>query len=250
MENNKSTGKLNWAKLQSNPVEILIELVLVFTPLYLGLVFSNKLDSQYIPLGKDLVILGGPLAYLGLGVSLVVLWLFSRRRGASRDDFGLKKPTKWWIVILKSLGVALAVLGTVVLLVNPLLNSLPGLEPRDMSHFQVLKGSLPNLLINLVLMWITAGFLEELLWRGYLMNRLMDFFKSTSIITWFQVIILSSIVFGLGHNYQGFYGVLKTGAVGLVFGLAYLAVGKSLWPLVIAHALIDSFDFIRHYFGG
>jgi membrane protease YdiL (CAAX protease family) len=70
------------------------------------------------------------------------------------------------------------------------------------------------------------------------------------IITWVVVIIVSAVIFGLGHEYQGTMGMLKTGAVGLVFSISYLAVGRNLWPLALAHALIDSLDFITHYFGG
>ncbi len=44
--------------------------------------------------------------------------------------------------------------------------------------------------------------------------------------------------------------MFKTGAIGLVFGIAYLAVQRSLWPLILAHGLIDTIDMITHYFGG
>ena len=99
-------------------------------------------------------------------------------------------------------------------------------------------------------MWITAGFLEEFLWRGYLMERLIDLLGSKSLLTWIFVIILSAVIFGVGHGYQGTMGMLKVGAIGFVFGVSYLVVGRNLWPLVLAHALIDSLDFITHYLGG
>ena len=234
----------------NNKLIIFIEIVVVFLPTYLGLVINNKIGSTHIPLWGDVVILGGPLGYLGLVLSLILLWFFSRQRKAKWDSYGVKRPTSWFRTILMSLGVALGILGVVVLVINPILNVIPNLEPRDMSHFDLLTGNLPSLLINLVLMWITAGFLEEFLWRGYLINRLVDLFGSQATLTWVLVIIISAIIFGLGHGYQGTMGMLKTGAIGLVFGLAFLAVGRNLWPLVLAHALIDSLDFITHYFGG
>ena len=40
------------------------------------------------------------------------------------------------------------------------------------------------------------------------------------------------------------------GLIGLVFGLSYRAVGRNLWPLILAHGLIDSLDMVTHYFGG
>ena len=45
-------------------------------------------------------------------------------------------------------------------------------------------------------------------------------------------------------------GYEKAGAIGIVFGLSYLFVGRNLWPLIIAHALIDSIDMVQHFFGG
>ena len=83
-----------------------------------------------------------------------------------------------------------------------------------------------------------------------LMNRLIDLLGSQSKLTWLLVIFFSAIIFGLAHSYQGAAGILKTGAIGLVFGLAYLAVGRNLWPLILAHGLIDTIDFITHFLGG
>jgi membrane protease YdiL (CAAX protease family) len=69
-------------------------------------------------------------------------------------------------------------------------------------------------------------------------------------LAWAIALVVSAVIFGLGHAYQGPAGVIKTGAIGLAFGLAYLAVGRNLWPLIIAHGLIDTLDFVTHYLGG
>ncbi len=49
------------------------------------------------------------------------------------------------------------------MVISPIINALPNLEPRDMSRFSPLYGNLPNLIINIVGMLITAAFLEEFL---------------------------------------------------------------------------------------
>ena len=240
-------GKLGQL-LQTNKSALILELVVVFTPMYLGLAIS--VGSNHIPLDGNMVIMGGPLTYLGLAISIVLIWIASRLRGPSWRSYGLKRPKNWFITVLKSLGVALVVFGAVIFVIYPILNKIPNLELRDMSHFDVLTGNLPNLLINIVLMWITAGFLEEFLWRGYLMERLIGLFRSQTKLTWAIVILVSATIFGLGHGSQGVMGILKTGAIGLVFGISFLVVGRNLLPLFLAHALIDSLDFITHYFGG
>jgi membrane protease YdiL (CAAX protease family) len=79
---------------------------------------------------------------------------------------------------------------------------------------------------------ITAGFCEELLYRGFMMAYLAPW------LGWWQAGVASSISFGLGHAYQGAAGVLKTTVVGLVMGGLYLYSG-SLWPAIVLHMAID-----------
>ena len=236
--------------LQTNRLITLLEIVVVFLPLYLGLAISDMLGSDHVPLGGELVLRQGPLVYLGLIISLLLLWGASRLRGVSWDDFGLTRPKSWFRAVLMSLGVALAVLATVIVIINPLMNIIPNLPPQDLSGFDYLAGSLPNLIIQLVTVWITAGFLEEYMFRGYLMNRLLDFEGETTKVAWAIAIVGQAVIFGLVHSQQGLGGIVKVGAIGLVFGLSYLFVGRNLWPLIIAHALIDSIDMVQHFFGG
>ena len=51
-------------------------------------------------------------------------------------------------------------------------------------------------------------------------------------------VVVSSIIFGLGHAYQGKVGILKTGAVGLVMALLVVFSG-SLWIAILVHAVVD-----------
>jgi len=84
-----------------------------------------------------------------------------------------------------------------------------------------------------VLLSISAGFCEEVVFRGYLQRQFMA-------LTRHQVpgIALSALVFGLGHAYQGILSVTVITAYGLLFGsLAYYS--RSLRPGMIAHAWED-----------
>ena len=236
--------------LRTNRLVILLEIVVVLLPMYLGLIINDRSGTDHIPLGGNVVMLGGPTMYLGMIISLLLLWITSRLRGAGWGDYGLTRPKSWFRTILMSLGVAFAILGAVVLLINPIINAIPNVEPRDMSRFNYLEGNLPNLIIQLVIIWITAAFLEEFIFRGYLLNRLVDLQGRQTRLACVIAVISQVSIFRLAHAYQGPVGVLKTGAIGLVFGLAYLAVKRNLWPLIIAHGLIDSIDMVTHYFGG
>jgi len=245
----KQQGKIG-QHLQTNKLVIFLEIVVVFFPFWLGLFIGDNFGSDRISLGGGLEILGGPITYLGLAVSLVFLWIVSRLRGVSWRYFGLTRPKSWFRTLLMSLGVALAVFLTVKLIINPMMNIIPSAGYQDLSRFDFLNGDLPNLLIMLVNIWITAAFLEEFLFRGYLMNRLIDLQGKQTKLAWGIALIGQAVIFGLVHAYQSPAGMFKVGLIGLVFGISYLVVGRNLWPLILAHGLIDSLDMVSHYFGG
>jgi len=79
---------------------------------------------------------------------------------------------------------------------------------------------------------VTAGIVEEIIYRGFVIWYLAQFMP-----LWGAVIV-SSIFFGLGHSYQGAAGIVRTGLVGLGFGVFYVFTG-SIWLPIIGHALID-----------
>ena len=82
---------------------------------------------------------------------------------------------------------------------------------------------------------ITAGVCEELIYRGVLVAAL------ASHVGLWPAAVLSSVVFGLGHAYQGPMGIVRTGAVGLVFAVLMITTG-SLWVPMLLHALLDVFQ--------
>jgi membrane protease YdiL (CAAX protease family) len=231
--------------LQTNKLAIFLEIIAVVIPLYVGLLISYRLGSNHIPLWGDVVILGGPFAYLGMVISLMIVWIVSRMRGVSWGEFGLARPKSWIRTILVGIGVSLALLIAAIFLVNPLMKFL-NLGLQDLSRFDVLYNNLPALIINLVFMWITAGWVEELLWRGYLMNRLTNLFGKTKL-AWAFILISSAAIFGFAHIYQGPAGIIRVGIFGLLFGLAFLLLRFRLWPLVIAHIIIDTVSFVQHF---
>jgi membrane protease YdiL (CAAX protease family) len=79
---------------------------------------------------------------------------------------------------------------------------------------------------------LTAGICEELLYRGYLLWYLGHWLPVVPAVA------LASLIFGIGHSYQGIKGVLATGFVGAAMAMIYLACG-SLWPAMAVHAVID-----------
>lgn len=235
--------------LQTNKLAILLEIAVVFVPMYILLIVSDRLGgNDFIPLGGDLILAGAPLVYLGMILALAAVWIVSKMRGSSWSEFGLARPKSWGRTILVSLGVTVGFMVTATVVMVLIKLAFPNMAV-DLSRFDFLHGQLPNLIINVVALWFTAGFVEEFLWRGYLMNRLVDLQGKKTKLAWVIALVGSAIIFGLGHSYQGLGGVIKITAMGLLLGTAFLTVRRDLWPLIIAHAIIDTFSMVQHFLG-
>jgi uncharacterized protein len=85
---------------------------------------------------------------------------------------------------------------------------------------------------------LSAGFCEELAFRGYLQKQFQAIAGSTALAVLFQ-----AIVFGVGHLYEGVGAATRITLFGVLFGL--LAVWrKSLRPGMVAHAWSDIFGVV------
>jgi uncharacterized protein len=83
---------------------------------------------------------------------------------------------------------------------------------------------------------VVVAFAEELLFRGYLLRRLDQLTGSLS-----AGLLLSSMIFALGHGYAGALGVVTVGAMGMLFGLIYRWRGSLVAPMVM--------HFIQNFIG-
>jgi len=235
------------ALLRTSKFAILLEIAVVFVPMYALLMVSDRLGNDFVPLGGNVVLVGGPLGYLGMILALAAVWVASRMRGVSWGEFGLARSKSWVRTILMGVGVTVAFMVAGTVLMQLLKLAFPNTEP-DLSRFAPLRGNLPNLIINVVVnAWFTAGFVEEFLWRGYLMNRLVDLQGKKTKLAWVIALVGSAVIFGLGHSYQGLAGMVKVGAVGLLLGVVFLTVRRHLWPLIIVHVLLDTWSFVQHF---
>jgi membrane protease YdiL (CAAX protease family) len=84
-----------------------------------------------------------------------------------------------------------------------------------------------------VLLSISAGISEELVFRGYLQRQLTAFTGRASL-----ALLLQAAVFGIAHGYQGVQACLAIMLYGALFTLVALW-RKSLQPGMIAHAWTD-----------
>ena len=92
----------------------------------------------------------------------------------------------------------------------------------------------------LVLSAVQNGVLEEVLVTGYLLHRLRQLGWSDN-----RALLVSALLRGSYHLYQGFGGFVGNVVMGLVFGRLYQRWGR-VTPLVIAHTLIDVVAFVGY----
>jgi membrane protease YdiL (CAAX protease family) len=88
--------------------------------------------------------------------------------------------------------------------------------------------------------FVLAGFLvlvvavaEETIFRGYLILRLRTATGSTA-----AAVVLSSVIFTLGHGYEGAAGMAAVGTLGLILAAVYIYRGSLVAPIVM-HFLQD-----------
>ncbi len=180
--------------------------------------------------------------------TLVVATWRMKVRGVTWKELGLRKPKYFW----KTLGVAVLILATVmisILTFEIIKDHLPfSITPDDSSEsapskFGDLKGNW-LLFFSIIPLVLVESFLEELLDRGFLINWIEGLFSKTSLATAIAVLFQAAI-FGFRHSYDLSERSITVGIIGLVMGIAYVNFGRNLWPLIIAHCILNTMSMIN-----
>jgi membrane protease YdiL (CAAX protease family) len=97
----------------------------------------------------------------------------------------------------------------------------------------ILNANDPGQILLAFVLVLVVAVAEETIFRGYLILR---FRNVTASLT--AAVLLSAVVFSLGHGYEGTAGVVTVGVMGLVFALVYVWRGSLVAPIVM-HFLQD-----------
>jgi uncharacterized protein len=163
--------------------------------------------------------------------AVVVAWR-AWAHGLTAQQLGLVMPRRVWLVLV-------TVAGAVVIVTLQWLNmrrmgrsTSPFRGPLQALAERILPRSTRELVPFLALA-VTAGLCEEFLYRGFAMAVIRRAGLPLGV-----VILLSSILFGLAHLYQGRAGFVSTMVLGLLFGVSRAVLG-SLLPVVVWHVGVD-----------
>ena len=189
---------------------------------------------------------------IAIWVGIIIAIFFMKRRGLNLFSLGLRLPKgrREWIfnLALALVGVIVVILFMVFIL-DPIITKL-GLETPPESHdrFAFFLGK-PILFFSYIILvvWFGAALGEELLFRGFILNRLADLF-GTSKLGWSLALFLHAILFGTLHAYQGLPGIIGTAVVALIFGVIYLLAKRRLFPGILAHGIINTISLSAYYF--
>lgn len=112
----------------------------------------------------------------------------------------------------------------------------PELAREHMNHLQDIASRLAGelSLTAIAATMFFVGVYEELTARGFLLARC----RAAIGGVWMPV-LLSAVLFGLGHAYQGWIGVAQTTVIGVIFAASTVRWG-TLWPAIFAHALLNT----------
>ncbi len=205
---------------------------------------SSLITVALISLAAAFLIVSGIRRKPGLGIALtVILIVIAARLGeTSLAQMGLVQPDNWLTTVLLGvfLGSGLSLLS--IILIGPLIERITR-QPHDVSVVAGVRGNWKALLSWLILVWGVAAFGEELLYRGFLMSQIIKLL-GTSLLALLLNVLITSIVFGLSHSYQGRSGPWSTGIIGACLGVIYVLSGFNLWLPILAHGMIDTVELV------
>jgi membrane protease YdiL (CAAX protease family) len=180
---------------------------------------------------KDKLVLYGATVGFQWAITVVVAWR-AFARGLTSAEMGLARGSSAELFAAGAVGGALLctfqwfnlrrvgrACGPIVDLMRKLTERLLPLKSVEFAPYCALA--------------LTAGVCEEFLYRGFAMAAL----GRAGVATWI-IVVLTSILFGLAHAYQGRGGMIGTGLLGLIFAISRLFF-NSLGPVMVWHAAVD-----------
>ena len=209
---------------------------LVEVCVFLSLIVPSLVLSLFIAHGQHISFLLAAAATICRDLSLVGLILFflwQNQESLARIGWkttGLLRETL--------IGVALFpfIYGTATLIeLAGLDEGLSGLGTHLPSFLTPLG---PSQYILAFLMVVVVAIAEETIFRGYLLLRFTNTSGSATV-----AVLLSSLVFAIGHGYEGIAGLITVGTLGLMLALIYLWRRNIVAPVII-HFLLDFLNII------
>ena len=184
--------------------------------------------------------------FWSLTTFVVATWRM-RARGVSWSDLGLNKPESYKSAIFATVFIMVFTIVSIVIfqaIAEQFSTSLPpdNSNQNAVSKFGDLHGNWLLFFSIIPFIWLQSMF-EELLDRGFLINWIERTLSNTLFATIFAV-VAQAMIFGFRHSYDISERSITVALIGLGMGIAYVVFGRNLWPLIIAHCVLNTMSML------
>jgi membrane protease YdiL (CAAX protease family) len=188
--------------------------------------FVSNLLTNWVSVGLT------QLVYSRLSFWLEVLLLWAYAYGVERQSFLLWREKKYTInfYLLSFLALFVLQIAARLLAAIPVLLGMHNDMKMVMRTISIVKSHTWAIALTV----ITAGFTEELIFRGYIQPRLALFFKNKYI----PIVITAALFSAMHYRYFSIVEIIFTFCFGLITA-AYYEKYRSLGVLIALHIFID-----------
>jgi len=216
-------------KLTLNQIVIPLVTLAIICFMYFGPITRTPFENIIISV---IIIIANYIEYKGKPFSAL---------GFKRSKFNLKN------LLVHAPLVALGLFIFYVFAIVPGIEMLTGV-PIDYSSMSQLEGNLEITIVWLLIVWATAGFGEEIIFRGYFMRQFVKFFGDGKISLAIYILIFCSF-FGYMHMQQGITGQLVTASMGVLLSILFYMRKYDLWFMIMIHGFFNTLGILSLYFG-
>lgn len=178
-----------------------------------------------------------PMSILALVLALIGFGLLYRWPGGGLATLGLSSENLKRNILI-GLGAAAAHSAVVLLIIIPVFDEY---SKGVLASVAALFASTPALISAIFLLLLYGGVVEELFFRGHIITSISSAFQWHRLAVVISA-ILSAVLFGIAHGYQGTFGMVFSIASGLFWAFLYIRT-KSLVTVIVAHGTYDLMTF-------
>ncbi len=198
---------------------------------------ENKFELLVTIISLLLVLVIPPIGVLISFLIIITYLLWGKNRTLRFKSIGFKSELNWLNTIIICLIMGIIIEFSFQIIINPFLENIT-YSKIDLSAYDNLRGNIPNFLFMILVGWLVGGFMEEILFRGFLITRISSLFKNIKAGDIIGIII-TSFAFGYSHLYQDWSGVLSTGLISIIFGIIFIKSGKNIWYPIFTHGFVN-----------
>jgi membrane protease YdiL (CAAX protease family) len=169
-------------------------------------------------------------------VLLLVLWVWLRFQKKSFATIGLQWKQFSTRALLVGIIIAIVYFLFYYFVLGPLLTGYLHIPRSNVSDFYFVRTSFSRYITILVIVWVLAVPFEEIVFRGFIFYKLLNW---TGRKFWLAGFICS-VLFGAYHLQQGWGGVVHAFIFGMVTIAMYKYFKGNLWYLIFFHSAYDT----------